>query len=163
MYRYLEALLSFPPAGGIGSVWGGLGGNGSSGGGGGGGSGDDGGGMLGDGHLHTPSCVPQPTPSRTCTIASLTPAATEIVHALGLQSRLVCVTDRCNFPPSVARSFPIVLRSRSVLRGAAQAAADGDGENNRALSRLNPTARRQSIGSAMMNAVGRCTLNQVDP
>ena len=56
--------------------------------------------------------APTRAPSRTCTVASLTPAATEIVHALGLQSRLVCVTDRCDYPTTVARSFPIVLRSR---------------------------------------------------
>ncbi len=114
-----EALLSFPPAAGLG------------------GSTDDlqrGEGELG--HLHTPSAVPQPPPSKTCTIASLTPAATEIIHALGLQSRLVCVTDRCNFPPSVARAFPIVLRSNTKVHNAKQGAM----------------SRPQSIGSLMTSA-----------
>ena len=114
-----EALLSFPPPLGLG------------------GSNDDLG-YLEDtlGHLHTPSAVPQPPPSRTCTIASLTPAATEIIHALGLQSRLVCVTDRCNFPPSVARAFPIVLRSNTKVRNTKQGGM----------------SRPQSIGSLMTSA-----------
>ena len=66
----------------------------------------------------------------------LTPAATEIIHALGLQSRLVCVTDRCNFPPSVARAFPIVLRSNTKVRNAKQGGM----------------SRPQSIGSLMTSA-----------
>ena len=64
------------------------------------------------------------------------PAATEIIHALGLQSRLVCVTDRCNFPPSVARAFPIVLRSNTKVRNAKQGGM----------------SRPQSIGSLMTSA-----------
>lgn len=138
-YFDMETLQSFPPAGGL-CVWDSIGG------------GDDDAGIMGDGHLHSPSCVPQPTPSKTCTIASLTPAATEIVHALGLQSRLVCVTDRCNFPPSVSRSLPIVLRSRSVIDGTVDAEGGVD-ENGVKLSRLGTAfPRRSSISTSMMNA-----------
>ena len=88
-------------------------------------------------HLHTPAATPQPAPDPECTIACLSPAATEIVHALGLQSRLACVTDRCDYPPTVARAFPIVLRSREPRGAGARGRMGG---------------RRESIGTAMYNA-----------
>jgi len=46
--------------------------------------------------------------SRQPTIASLLPSGTEIVFALGLQDRLICVSDMCDFPPE-ARSYPIAV------------------------------------------------------
>ena len=58
------------------------------------------------------------------------------MHALGLQSRLACVTDRCDYPP-VARAFPIVLRSREPRGAGARGRMGG---------------RRESIGTAMYNA-----------
>jgi cobyrinic acid a,c-diamide synthase/ABC-type Fe3+-hydroxamate transport system substrate-binding protein len=92
---------------------------------------------LGNGaHLHTPAATPQPVPDAECAIASLSPAATEIVHALGLQSRLACVTDRCDYPATVARAFPIVLRSREP----------------RAAGGRRMGGRRESISTAMYNA-----------
>ena len=60
------------------------------------------------------------------------------MHALGLQSRLACVTDRCDYPPTVARAFPIVLRSREP-RGLAG-------------GRRRLGGRRESISTAMHNA-----------
>ena len=117
----LEAFLSFPPVSGsqVGLVELSFG--------------DDASGA----HLHTPAATPQPAPDPECTIASLSPAATEIVHALGLQSRLACVTDRCDYPPTVARAFPIVLRSREPRGAGARGRMGG---------------RRESIGTAMYNA-----------
>ena len=122
----LEAFLSFPPVSGSQVGLASLDA-----------SGDDG--FAGAAaHLHTPAATPQPAPDPECTIASLSPAATEIVHALGLQSRLACVTDRCDYPPTVARAFPIVLRSREP-RGLAQGRGRLGG-------------RRESISTAMYNA-----------
>ena len=43
-------------------------------------------------------------------IASLLPAATEIVYALGLGDDLIGVTDECDFPPD-AVTKPVVSRS----------------------------------------------------
>jgi iron complex transport system substrate-binding protein len=50
-------------------------------------------------------------------IASLLPAATEIVVALGLEARLVGRSHECDFPPSVER-LPALTRSRVLLEGA---------------------------------------------
>lgn len=47
-------------------------------------------------------------------IVSLSPAATEIVVALGLDDHLVGVTRRCDWPPEVVGT-PVVMRSRSSL------------------------------------------------
>lgn len=136
----LEAFLSFPPASGsqVGLSMFGHGRNPS-------GVfnssdvyGDDGNGNQGA-HLHTPAATPQPIPDNKCQIACLSPAATEIVHALGLQNRLACVTDRCDYPLTVQRAFPIVLRSRER--------AGGREERARRLG-----GRRESISTAMYNA-----------
>ncbi len=65
-------------------------------------------------------------------IASLLPAATEIVAALGLEAKLVGRSHECDFPPSVER-LPVLTRSRVLLEGSSaeidrqvrdQAAAD---------------------------------------
>lgn len=47
-------------------------------------------------------------------IVSLSPAATEIVVALGLDDHLVGVTRRCDWPPEVVGT-PVMTRSRSAL------------------------------------------------
>ena len=99
-------------------------------------------------HLHSPAATPQPPPAPSCSVASLTPAATEIAHALGLQARLVCVTDRCDYPPTVARSFPIVLRSRGDGGGS----GGGNDRRGRQGSGAGIGARRASISTAMHRA-----------
>jgi iron complex transport system substrate-binding protein len=43
-------------------------------------------------------------------IASLVPSATEMLHALGLGSRLVAVTHECDYPPA-AQELPHITRS----------------------------------------------------
>ncbi len=53
-------------------------------------------------------------------IASLLPAATEIVAALGLADRLVGVSHECDFPSTV-RTLPILTRSRLEPLGASGA------------------------------------------
>jgi iron complex transport system substrate-binding protein len=57
-------------------------------------------------------------------IASLLPAATEIVCALGLRERLVGVSHECDFPEDV-RALP-ALSSAKVDAGRSSAAIDGD-------------------------------------
>ena len=49
-------------------------------------------------------------------IVSLLPSATEIVCALGLESRLVGVSHSCDYPPSV-RGLPRLSRPRAKLEG----------------------------------------------
>ena len=142
-----EAALSFPPASGLQTVASMVGLS----------AGDE----YGDvGHLHSPCETPQPAPSRTCTVASLTPAATEIVHALGLQSRLVCVTDRCDYPTTVARSFPIVLRSRLGVANDANRRRMGGRRDS--ISSAMHAAAREGAGDATSGYVGASVGASVD-
>ena len=93
-------------------------------------------------HLHTPAATPQPAPDPECTIASLSPAATEIVHALGLQSRLACVTDRCDYPPTVAR-----LPHRAAGATARARAPAGAWAAARGIGTAMATPRRRTAGA----------------
>ncbi|EQD48750.1 ABC transporter (substrate-binding protein), partial [mine drainage metagenome] len=56
-------------------------------------------------------------------IVSLLPGATEMVASLGLEDRLVGVSQACDFPPSV-RTKPVVVRSRLETRGMDPAEVD---------------------------------------
>ncbi len=57
-------------------------------------------------------------------IASLLPAATEIVCALGFGAHLVGVSHECDFPPAV-RGLPVLTRSK-VIQRASSSAIDRD-------------------------------------
>ena len=60
----------------------------------------------------------------------------------------MCVTDRCDYPPTVARSFPIVLRSRGDGGGS----GGGNDRRGRQGSGAGIGARRASISTAMHRA-----------
>lgn len=72
-----------------------------------------------------------PMTARGPRIASLLPAATEIVCALGLEDRLVGRSHECDFPPSVER-LPVLTRPR----GGSGAFSGGSGSIDREIRRV---------------------------
>ncbi|HUR26560.1 MAG TPA: ABC transporter substrate-binding protein [Planctomycetota bacterium] len=54
-------------------------------------------------------------PSQALRIASLLPAATELVCALGFADQLVGISHECDFPPGVER-LPVLTRSKVIQR-----------------------------------------------
>jgi iron complex transport system substrate-binding protein len=65
-----------------------------------------------------------PEPTGLPRIASLLPAATEIVCALGFGAQLVGVSHECDFPPAV-KGLPVLTRSK-VIQRATSGAIDRD-------------------------------------
>src|SRR5262245_48126131 len=69
------------------------------------------------------TAMADPAPQKSRRIASLLPAATEIVCALGLEKALVGRSHECDFPPAVRR-LPSLTRAREFEGGSG--AIDGE-------------------------------------
>ena len=77
-------------------------------------SGDDAYNSMKRGHYHAPALVKVPEPDAEGYICSLSPAATEMVYALGLEHRLVGITSECDYPKGVQRAHSVMTSLRSV-------------------------------------------------
>eukprot|EP00873_Tetraselmis_striata_P026173 jgi/Tetstr1/446437/TSEL_033979.t1 len=82
----------------------------------------------------TPGHLVSPQEVAASSIVSFLPSATEIIFALHLESRLIGVSDLCDYPPQVA-NYPVVVRSKvdaarmsseEVTRKMAQLRASGE-------------------------------------
>jgi len=92
-------------------------------------------------------------------ICCLCPQATEMVCALGLGSRLVAVTDQCDYPPRIQLGRRVVCETRKAKAGvlgssasSASLAADGAEENgnnsiNGGSNRGSPSGKGEHSGS----------------
>ena len=77
-------------------------------------SGDDAYNSMKRGHYHAPALVKVPEPDSEGYICSLSPAATEMVYALGLEHRLVGITSECDYPKGVQRAHSVMTSLRSI-------------------------------------------------
>ncbi len=77
-------------------------------------SGEDAYNSMKRGHYHAPALVKVPEPDSEGYICSLSPAATEMVYALGLEHRLVGITSECDYPKGVQRAHSVMTSSRSI-------------------------------------------------
>ena len=77
-------------------------------------SGEDAYNSMKRGHYHAPALVKVPEPDSEGYICSLSPAATEMVYALGLEHRLVGITSDCDYPKGVQRAHSVMTSSRSI-------------------------------------------------
>ena len=75
-------------------------------------SGEDAYNSMKRGHYHAPALVKVPEPDSEGYICSLSPAATEMVYALGLEHRLVGITSDAII--ECARKHSVMTSSRSI-------------------------------------------------